>query len=64
MFFEEKLPELKEEFGLKKYVEVNQEPGDIIFVPPGIPSIFFLIFDDNETLHYDMYHLSSTNLRC
>ncbi|CAD7970213.1 unnamed protein product, partial [Amoebophrya sp. A25] len=35
MFFEEKLPELKEEFGLKKYVEVNQEPGDIIFVPPG-----------------------------
>ncbi|CAD7944651.1 unnamed protein product [Amoebophrya sp. A120] len=35
MFFEEKLPELKEEFGLKKYIEVNQEPGDIIFVPPG-----------------------------
>ena len=27
MFFEEKLPELKEEFGLKKYIEVNQEPG-------------------------------------
>ncbi len=35
MFFEEKLPELKEEFGLKNYIECNQEPGDIIFVPPG-----------------------------
>lgn len=35
MFFEEKLPELKEEFGLKKYIEGNQEVGDVIFVPPG-----------------------------
>lgn len=35
MFFEEKLPELKEEFGLKNYIEVNQEPGDVIFVPSG-----------------------------
>jgi len=35
MFFEEKLPELREEFGLKKYMEVNQEVGDVIFVPPG-----------------------------
>jgi len=35
MFFEDKLPELKEEFGLKQYVEVNQDAGDILFVPPG-----------------------------
>lgn len=35
MFFEEKLPELKEEFGLKKYVECNQQAGDIVYVPSG-----------------------------
>uniref|UniRef100_A0A7S0FLV2 JmjC domain-containing protein n=1 Tax=Pyrodinium bahamense TaxID=73915 RepID=A0A7S0FLV2_9DINO len=35
MFFEEKLPELTEEFGLKSYIEANQEPGDVIFVPSG-----------------------------
>lgn len=35
MFFEEKLPELTEEFGLKNYVEVNQEPGDVMVVPKG-----------------------------
>merc|ERR1712151_534595 len=35
MFFEEKLPELIEEFGLKKYQEANQQPGDLIIVPSG-----------------------------
>merc|ERR1719337_161051 len=30
MFFEDKLPELKEEFGLKKYVECNQNAGCVI----------------------------------
>lgn len=35
MFFEEKLPELKEEFGLKKYMEANQAAGDLIVVPSG-----------------------------
>jgi hypothetical protein len=35
MFFEEKLPELIEEFGLKKYVEINQNAGDLVFVPSG-----------------------------
>merc|ERR1712060_884271 len=35
MFFEEKLPELKEEFGLKKYVEINQQSGDLVIVPSG-----------------------------
>jgi len=35
MFFEEKLPELKEEFGLKKYVECNQQAGDLVIVPSG-----------------------------
>jgi len=35
MFFEEKLPELKEEFGLKKYVECNQNAGDMVIVPSG-----------------------------
>jgi len=35
MFFEEKLPELTEEFGLKKYVECNQQAGDLIIVPSG-----------------------------
>jgi len=35
MFFEEKLPELKEEFGLKKYVEANQNAGDLMIVPAG-----------------------------
>merc|ERR1719357_1873870 len=35
MFFEDKLPELREEFGLKKYVEANQQPGDILIVPSG-----------------------------
>jgi len=35
MFFEEKLPELKEEFGLKKFVECNQEAGDMVIVPSG-----------------------------
>jgi len=35
MFFEEKLPELREEFGLKKYFEANQEAGDLLFVPSG-----------------------------
>lgn len=35
MFFEEKLPELIEEFGLKKYVETNQDAGDLMIVPPG-----------------------------
>eukprot|EP00933_Yihiella_yeosuensis_P024786 TRINITY_DN19222_c0_g1_i1.p1 TRINITY_DN19222_c0_g1~~TRINITY_DN19222_c0_g1_i1.p1 ORF type:complete len:492 (+),score=110.92 TRINITY_DN19222_c0_g1_i1:1-1476(+) len=35
MFFEEKLPELKEEFGLKKYVEINQKAGDVVIVPSG-----------------------------
>ncbi|CAK0907633.1 unnamed protein product [Prorocentrum cordatum] len=35
MFFEEKLPELKEEFGLKKYVEFNQQAGDLVVVPSG-----------------------------
>lgn len=35
MFFEEKLPELREEFGLKKYYECNQNPGDLVVVPSG-----------------------------
>jgi len=35
MFFEEKLPELREEFGLSKFVEANQKPGDLVFVPSG-----------------------------
>merc|ERR1719159_1735602 len=35
MFFEEKLPELREEFGLKKFVEANQDAGDVMFVPSG-----------------------------
>merc|ERR1711988_1470290 len=35
MFFEEKLPELKEEFGLKKYVGANQNAGDLVIVPAG-----------------------------
>merc|ERR1712014_27784 len=35
MFFEEKLPELKEEFGLKKYIEANQQAGDLVIVPSG-----------------------------
>jgi len=35
MFFEEKLPELKEEFGLKKYIECNQQAGDLVIVPSG-----------------------------
>lgn len=35
MFFEEKLPELREEFGLKKFVECNQGPGDLVIVPSG-----------------------------
>jgi len=35
MFYEEKLPELREEFGLKKYVEANQHAGDMVFVPSG-----------------------------
>eukprot|EP00429_Kryptoperidinium_foliaceum_P052093 CAMPEP_0176091406 /NCGR_PEP_ID=MMETSP0120_2-20121206/45783_1 /TAXON_ID=160619 /ORGANISM="Kryptoperidinium foliaceum, Strain CCMP 1326" /LENGTH=557 /DNA_ID=CAMNT_0017425299 /DNA_START=23 /DNA_END=1696 /DNA_ORIENTATION=+ len=35
MFFEEKLPELKEEFGLKKYMEANQQAGDLVIVPSG-----------------------------
>eukprot|EP00929_Paragymnodinium_shiwhaense_P118909 TRINITY_DN907_c4_g1_i1.p1 TRINITY_DN907_c4_g1~~TRINITY_DN907_c4_g1_i1.p1 ORF type:complete len:556 (-),score=177.70 TRINITY_DN907_c4_g1_i1:156-1823(-) len=35
MFFEEKLPELKEEFGLKNFVEANQKPGDLVYVPSG-----------------------------
>lgn len=35
MFFEEKLPELREEFGLKKFVEANQQAGDMIIVPSG-----------------------------
>lgn len=35
MFFEEKLPELKEEFGLKRYVEANQQAGDMVIVPSG-----------------------------
>jgi hypothetical protein len=35
MFFEEKLPELKEEFGLKNYVECNQNAGDLVIVPSG-----------------------------
>lgn len=35
MFFEEKLPELREEFGLKKYFECNQKAGDLVFVPSG-----------------------------
>lgn len=35
MFFEEKLPELREEFGLKKFQECNQQAGDLVFVPPG-----------------------------
>ena len=32
---QEKLPELREEFGLKKFVEANQGPGDLIIVPSG-----------------------------
>merc|ERR1712060_700707 len=35
MFFEEKLPELTEEFGLKKCVEANQNAGDMVIVPSG-----------------------------
>merc|ERR1719191_996280 len=35
MFFEEKLPELKEEFGMTEYVEANQQAGDLVFVPSG-----------------------------
>jgi len=35
MFFEEKLPELQDEFDLKKYQECNQDAGDIMFVPNG-----------------------------
>jgi len=35
MFFEEKLPELIDEFGLKKYLEANQQAGDLVIVPSG-----------------------------
>jgi len=35
MFFEEKLPELIEEFGLKKYQECNQQAGDLLLIPSG-----------------------------
>mmetsp|Transcript_162500 Transcript_162500/g.520888 ORF Transcript_162500/g.520888 Transcript_162500/m.520888 type:complete len:555 (+) Transcript_162500:48-1712(+) len=35
MFFEEKLTELIEEFGLEKYQEANQQAGDLIIVPSG-----------------------------
>merc|ERR1712007_180700 len=31
----DKLPELIEEFGLKKYVEANQNAGDLVIVPSG-----------------------------
>lgn len=40
MFFEQQLGELIEDFGLgskkKKYLETNQEPGDLLFVPSSL----------------------------
>ncbi|KAF4745280.1 jumonji domain-containing protein 6, partial [Perkinsus olseni] len=36
MFFEEKLVELREEFGLQAYHECQQQPGDVIVVPKGV----------------------------
>ena len=33
MFFEEKLPELVDEYGLKDYSECNQEPGELVWIP-------------------------------
>jgi len=35
MFFEEKLPELIDEFGLKKHIEASQQAGDLVIVPSG-----------------------------
>jgi len=45
MFFEEKLPELKEEFGLKKFVEINQQPGDLVIVPSGYYRVSLALAD-------------------
>ena len=40
MFFEQQLGELIEDFGLgakgKKYWEINQEVGDLLYVPPSL----------------------------
>eukprot|EP00927_Polykrikos_kofoidii_P050382 TRINITY_DN4429_c0_g1_i1.p1 TRINITY_DN4429_c0_g1~~TRINITY_DN4429_c0_g1_i1.p1 ORF type:complete len:565 (+),score=104.43 TRINITY_DN4429_c0_g1_i1:110-1804(+) len=62
MFFEEKLPELVEEFGLKKYVECNQQAGDLVFVPSGWYRVSLSLADSisyYETILNDEKHLSS-----
>merc|ERR1712032_13571 len=62
MFFEEKLPELKEEFGLKKYVEINQNPGDLVISPPGWYRVSLSLADSisyMETVLSDDAHVGS-----
>jgi hypothetical protein len=45
MFFEDKLPELKEEYGFAKFLEVNQNPGDLVVIPKGYSMISLTIYD-------------------
>merc|ERR1711988_273897 len=62
MFFEDKLPELKEEFGLKKYVECNQNAGDLVIVPSGWYRVSLALADSisyYETLLSDPNILSA-----
>merc|ERR1712113_178849 len=59
MFFEEKLPELKEEFGLKKYVEANQQAGDMVIVPSGWFRVSLALAD---SISYHELILSQKNM--
>lgn len=59
MFFEEKLPELKEEFGLKKYVEINQNAGDLVIVPSGWYRVSLALAD---SISYYSTMLSDKNI--
>merc|ERR1712217_359093 len=59
MFFEEKLPELKEEFGLKKYVEANQNAGDMVIVPSGWFRVSLALAD---SISYHELILSQKNM--
>merc|ERR1711865_1299823 len=45
MFFEDKFAELREEYGFEKFIEVNQNAGDIIVIPEGYSTVVLSIID-------------------
>lgn len=60
LFFEDKLNELKEEFGFDNFADIMQEPGDLLLIPKGYSTVSLSLQD---SLSYrEIYHGSEEQL--